>query len=127
MRGHELTTRAELLSDEPDHPRAGEEYFKIQLGPLIRLPQPIMAGRWKRFTFLYTTGEYLLTADTLTDLTVRSQERKTLWTALRERANQSQEYASDDLPEIDVDPSVLASLLGIQALNEGYDTDPEEI
>ena len=30
VRGHELTTRAELLKDEPNHPRAREEYFKIQ-------------------------------------------------------------------------------------------------
>src|SRR3989304_3044887 len=33
VRGHELTTRAELLRDEPDHPRAREEYYKLQLGP----------------------------------------------------------------------------------------------
>jgi hypothetical protein len=32
VRGHELTTRGELLKDEADHPRAGEEYFKIQIG-----------------------------------------------------------------------------------------------
>ena len=30
--GVELTTRSALLKDEPDHPRATEEYFKIQLG-----------------------------------------------------------------------------------------------
>ena len=30
VRGHELTTRAELLRDDSDHPRAREEYFKIQ-------------------------------------------------------------------------------------------------
>src|SRR5512133_4139601 len=34
VRGHELTTRAELLRDEADHPGAREEYFKIQLGAL---------------------------------------------------------------------------------------------
>src|SRR5512136_2615360 len=27
VRGHELTTRAELMQDEPGHPRAAEEYF----------------------------------------------------------------------------------------------------
>ncbi len=32
VKGHELTTRGELLRDEKDHPRANEEYFKIQLG-----------------------------------------------------------------------------------------------
>ena len=45
VRGNELTTRAELLRDEPDHPRAREEYYKIQLGPLQMLPQPILARR----------------------------------------------------------------------------------
>ena len=34
VHGHELTTRGELLKDEADHPRAREEYFKIQLGAL---------------------------------------------------------------------------------------------
>ena len=39
VRGHELTTRGELLKDEDDHPRANEEYYKIQIGPLIKLAQ----------------------------------------------------------------------------------------
>ena len=34
VRGHELKTRAELLKDEAEHPRAGEEYYKIQVGGL---------------------------------------------------------------------------------------------
>ena len=59
VRGHELTTRAELLKTELDHPRAKEEYYKIQLGPLESLPKPILAETWRRITFLYTTGEYL--------------------------------------------------------------------
>ena len=29
VRGHELTTRAELLQDEPDHPNANLEYYSI--------------------------------------------------------------------------------------------------
>jgi hypothetical protein len=86
VRGHELTTRAELLKDESDHPRAGEEYYKIQLGPLERLPHPVVTDKWKRLTFLYTTGEYLLKAKTLNDLVVQSDERSLLWQSLRERA-----------------------------------------
>ncbi len=35
IRGHELTTRSEIIKNQPDHPRAREEYFKMQLGPLI--------------------------------------------------------------------------------------------
>jgi len=114
VRGHELVTRTELLQDDPDHPRAGEEYFKIQLGPVTQLPAPIRAEKWKRITFLYTTGDYLLDAETINDLVVHSEERKLLWRALRERADQSQIYGSADMPEMDVDPAVLAMLLGIK-------------
>jgi len=31
VRGHELTTRLELLKEDTDHPHAREEYFKIQI------------------------------------------------------------------------------------------------
>ncbi len=113
VRGHELTTRAELLRDEADHPRAREEYFKVQLGPLEKLKQPILADKWKRLTFLYTTGEYLLKASTLNDLVVQSDERQLLWSSLRERAEQSQEYKAD-FPEENIPPEVLVALLGIR-------------
>jgi hypothetical protein len=112
--GHELTTRADLLREEPNHPRAGEEYYKIQLGPLERLPNPILASTWRRITFLYTTGEYLFAAKTVNDLVVHTEERQLLWRALRERANQAQGYGVAELPEGVLDPSVLALLLGIQ-------------
>ncbi|MCJ7715754.1 MAG: hypothetical protein MUO54_04445, partial [Anaerolineales bacterium] len=85
--GHELTTRVDLLREEENHPRADEEYFKVQLGPMQSLPNPITAGDWKRFTFLYTTGEYLQRAHKLTELTVKPAERRQLWKALRERGS----------------------------------------
>lgn len=110
VRGHELTTRKELLRDEPDHPRANEEYYKVQLGPLEMLPQPITAGRWRRITFLYTTGELLCRARTLKDLVVRKEERDVLWRSLRERALNAGFYQPADLPEIDLDPALLAML-----------------
>ena len=126
VRGHELTTRRELLRDEPDHPRAGEEYYKIQLGPLERLPRPITADKWRRLTFLYTTGEYLLNAQTLNDLVVQSDERQILWQSLRERAANEQLYKTD-LPEVDIPPEVLMALLGIKEVSEVYEVpdDPE--
>src|ERR671922_1908512 len=85
VRGHELTTRGELLKDEADHPRAREEYYKIQIGGLERLKEPIVADKWKRITFLYTTGEYLLNARRLKDLVIDGDERDLLWRSLRER------------------------------------------
>jgi hypothetical protein len=110
VRGHELTTRAELLRDEPDHPRANEEYYKIQLGALETLQKPVLAGRWKRITFLYTTGAQLCAASTVNDLVVRSEEREILWRSLRERALNSGQYQPADLPELDLDPALLALL-----------------
>ena len=97
VQGHELTTRLELLQDEPHHPHARHEYFKVQLGPLVSLPQPVLAEDWRRITFFYTTGEYLLRACTLRDLVVESDERQLLWQALRERASQG--YQAGPLPE----------------------------
>jgi hypothetical protein len=119
VNGHELTTRGELLRDETDHPRAKEEYFKIQIGGLEKLPRPIVTDKWKRLTFLYSTGEYLLNAKTLNDLVVEGEERQILWRSLRERAENDQLYKVD-LPEADIPAEVLMALLGIKDLQADY-------
>lgn len=121
--GHELTTRGLLFKEDADHPRAGEEYFKLQLGTLAALPQPIPAGEWKRITFLYTTGERLLNAQTIDDLSVHDEERQLLWRALRERAEKAQQYGADHLPEFPWDPELLAffGMRGSGALYFGED------
>ena len=49
---HELTTRGELLKDEADHLPAREEYYKLQIGALEKLKEPIESDKWKRLTFL---------------------------------------------------------------------------
>lgn len=121
VRGHELTTRGELLRDEKNHPRANEEYFKIQLGGLEKLREPIRADKWKRLTFLYSTGEYLLNAKLLNDLVVQNEERNILWKNLRERAESEQLYKVD-LPEADLPPEVLLALLGIKEAQADYST-----
>lgn len=119
VRGHELTTRGELLKDEANHPRAREEYYKIQIGGLERLREPVTADKWKRITFLYTTGEYLLNAKTLNDLVVAGEERQLLWQSLRERAENEQLYKTD-LPNVDIPPDVLMALLGIKDIEGIY-------
>jgi hypothetical protein len=120
VRGHELTRRGELLKDEADHPRANEEYYKIQLGGLEKLNETVVAERWKRITFFYTTGEYLLKAKTLNDLVVDGDERQLLWHSLRERAENHQLYKTE-LPDVDIPPEVLMTLLGIKEIQEPYD------
>ena len=111
--GHELTTRGELLQDQADHPRSHEEYFKLQLGPLQELENPILAGNWKRVTFFYTTGERIRAARELTDLPVHDEERQVLWQSLRERALRSQEYRAEALPDFPLDAAILQLLAGI--------------
>jgi len=109
--GHELVHRRDLIRDEPDHPRAHEEYFKIQIGPLQQLENPIPAGDWKRITFFYTTGEPFKTAATINDLVIKAQdEREVLWHTLRERALKANEYKATDLPKNIIDPAILALL-----------------
>jgi hypothetical protein len=120
VRGHELTTRAELLKDEARHPRAHEEYYRLQVGGFERLPASITADKWRRVTFLYTTGEYLLRARTLHDLVVESDERALLWRTLRDRAESAQQYRAD-MPEVEVSPDVLMALLGIKDGQGDYD------
>ena len=106
VRGVELTTRRELLRDETEHPRAGEEYYKLQLGPLQPLAKPILAGKWKRITFLYTTGELFYKARTINDLVVKSRERDILWRSLRERALRGNLYKEEDIPEFLIDAAL---------------------
>lgn len=121
VRGHELTTRGELLKDEPNHPHVNEEYFKIQIGPLEKLDEPVKTDKWKRLTFLYSTGEYLLNAKTLNDLVVAGEERQLLWKSLRERAQNDQLYKTD-LPESDVPPEILMALLGIKEMQADFES-----
>lgn len=112
VRGVELTTRRELLKDEANHPRAGEEYYKLSLGTVQLMGKPILAGMWKRITFLYTTGEYFYRAKTINDLVVRSDEREQLWHSLRERALKEKYYQSEELPEFLLDSQLMALLGG---------------
>ncbi len=121
VRGVELTTRRELIKEEPDHPRADEEYYKIQVGPLYRLAQPILADKWKRITFLYTTGELFSSAKIINDLVVKTEERKILWHSLREKAGQAQEYQQEPLPDFELDPEILMMLGDLHTLNDNPD------
>jgi hypothetical protein len=113
VRGHELTTRGQLFKDQPDHPRKEEEYFKISLGPLFPLPNPIPAGEWKRVTFFYTTGDRILSAESLKELITRDRERDILWHALRERISISGQHKVQNGEEMEIDPAILELLDGL--------------
>ena len=84
VHGHELAARRDLLPGEPDHPRANEPYYKVQLGALVELPHPIPSRRWRRLTFILTTGARLFGAWEINDLVAGSREQDTMWRALKE-------------------------------------------
>ncbi len=84
--GHELVTRRDLLPHEPNHPRADERYYKLQLGPLQRREPPIISRRWRRITFIHTTWDRFQAAQELNDLFVEGGEFvDRLYHALREQ------------------------------------------
>lgn len=124
--GHELVKRIELMQDEPDHPSAQQEYYKVQLGPLQQLSEPVLAEDWRRITFFYTTGELLNRAKTIRDLIVPSEERQLLWQTLRERASRAQDYTPAPGLEIEIDPEILSALLGIKEIETHYPQHKEE-
>jgi hypothetical protein len=85
VKGHELTTRSELIRDEPDHPRANEEYFKVELGMLYSLQTPIRTEKWKRISFFYSLGNLVNRARIINDLVVKTDDREILWNSIREK------------------------------------------
>ena len=121
VRGVELTTRREIIQDEPNHPRADEEYYKIQLGPLTQLKNPIRADKWKRVTFLYTTGNRFVNAKTINDLVVRSDEREVLWRSLREKAAEFEAQSGQDLQSKELDENLLTMLGELHLIRERTD------
>ncbi len=66
--GHELVTRRDLLPDEPNHPRAGERYYMLQIGPLLERRPPILSRCWRRITFIHTTWDRFQAAEEINDL-----------------------------------------------------------
>ena len=68
IEGHELVTRRDLFPDQQDHPRAGQWYYRLQLGPLQHRIPPIASQRWRRFSFITTSGDRFMSVRTLDEL-----------------------------------------------------------
>ncbi|MFT7585995.1 MAG: hypothetical protein ACI9EW_002424 [Cellvibrionaceae bacterium] len=67
-RGHELVRRIDLIPDEPNHKRAQDIYYRVQLGPLQKLHRPIISLQWRRILFVHTTGDRFTAAAEINDL-----------------------------------------------------------
>jgi len=121
--GHELTTRLALFPDQPEHPRAGDWYYKVQLGPLQRLARPIISLRWRRITFIHTTGDRFQQAAEINDLYVDGEEFvDRLYAALKERGIQAERHY-----EVKESGVVYAVPLAIVCRNGRLDVTPSQI
>jgi hypothetical protein len=67
-RGFELVRRADLVRDEQHHPRAAQEYLKLQLGAIHQKTPPITNSARRIFSFVWTTWDRFLPAMTIADL-----------------------------------------------------------
>jgi len=74
-----IVKRKELFPADVAHPRAEEDYFKIEISPLKLLPQPIISRRWRRIVFIQTTPGKLWNAQEINDLFHESPIEETLW------------------------------------------------
>lgn len=79
----EIVKRIELLPQEALHPRAQEDYYRIRLGELERLPHPIVSRKWRRITFIITTWERLMRAREVKELLHGDIWEERLYRALR--------------------------------------------
>lgn len=71
-KGVELAYRRWLLPDEPDHPRADDQYFKIAIGDLIPKTPPILNTTRRSVAFIFTTWDRFIHARTIPDLYSRA-------------------------------------------------------
>lgn len=87
-----IVPRRHLLPDEPDHPRAEEAYYKIEIGALERLPHPVPSQRLRRITFIPTTLERLLRAEEINDLWCGDAAEEKLYQAFKENGISAERY-----------------------------------
>lgn len=91
IRGHELVRRIDLFPDQPDHARAKDRYFKVQLGKVRPRGEPIVSLSWRRLLFLHTTWDRFCTAKEITDLTMGVEPLHQRGRAIRERGEISRD------------------------------------
>jgi hypothetical protein len=84
IQGHELVARRDLIPSEPDHPRAGNWYYALQLGPLEHKLPPIVSHHWRRVTFIVTSGDRFMQAHEINDLFEQESPVGQLYVRLKE-------------------------------------------
>jgi very-short-patch-repair endonuclease len=79
----ETAFRKELFPDEPSNKKSEKQYYKLILGPVKQLKQPIPSHRRRRITFISTTWDKLKSAQEINDLSDESPLEDKLWSELK--------------------------------------------
>lgn len=119
--GHELTTRRALIPSQPDHPRADDLYYKVQLGPVIHRSEPILSLRWRRITFIHTTWDRFQDAAEINDLFVEGDPYvDRLYATLKESGIQAERNYRLNEPEAGyVLPLAIPCRAGVVEISKG--------
>lgn len=87
---YRVVTRLDLLPAESSHPRAEDKYYRLDIGPLQALANPIPSRKLRRVTFIPTTLSCLLAAEDVQELWQRRKSEDRLWAAFRESTLQTE-------------------------------------
>jgi very-short-patch-repair endonuclease len=79
-----VVKRRDLLPDESSHPRADEDYYRIRIGELQRVPQPIVSRRQRFIVFISTTLAKFQRAEEINDLFHESPLEDEMWDGFKE-------------------------------------------
>lgn len=84
VKGFEIVKRRDLLPDEWDHNRANQDYYKIHIGELQPLPQPIISRRQRFIVFISTTLAKFQQAEEINDLFHESPLEDEMWDGFKQ-------------------------------------------
>jgi hypothetical protein len=75
--------RSDLFPNQPRDQKSQKIYHQLMLGPLQRLPRPIISHRRRRILFIPTNGSKFLHAAEINDLYNESPLEDRLWVELK--------------------------------------------
>lgn len=103
--GIDMMTRGEMIPTESEHPAADEPYVRLRVRGIQSLSAPLVNRRPRRLTFLRTTRERLLGAESINDLIIGTRSQEKLHGALREAGVEMERkiymQVSDAVVEVD--------------------------
>lgn len=128
--GIRLATRRDLFPNEPDGIKSAKSYYRLELGPLQQLPEPIFSRRARRITFIPSTWDKFTSAVEINDLYHGSPLEDQLWAALKRRniPAEREEYLSAGNQNYALDFAIycVAKNIDIETDGDTYHANPEK-